>query len=154
MDNMSIKLFKNESDVVTMPSIGLTQTAEQASLVSEDIKTELAKETIKTIRLKEDTEIDLDNFILDLSDIDQVTSSQKEVIKALLSKHGAVSIYLYKKQGLIKLGVGEKYELERILPLIKFYVFNNEIKIYKNFKKGSPIEEVDTKDITKLRLHL
>ena len=50
--------------------------------------------------------------------------------------------------------MGDKYSLERLVPLVREYVFNNEIKVYKNFKVGDKPEEVDHKDITKMRLNL
>ena len=50
--------------------------------------------------------------------------------------------------------MGDKYSLERLVPIVKEYVFNNEIKVYKNFQVGKPVEEVDGKDITKMRLKL
>ena len=155
MDNETIKLFNHDQNTVIMPQIKQeTDDENQQSLVSEDISSDISGESVKIIRVKEDTIIDENNFILDLSDVGQITASQKEVIKSLISSYGNTSIYLYKKQGLIKLGEGDKYSLERILPLIKLHVFDNAIRIYKNFKRDEPVNEISTKDITKLRLHL
>lgn len=154
MDDNNIKLFNTDQDSIVLPNIGGTDATSQQTLISEDINKDISGEMVKTIRVKEDTEIDPENFVLDLSNIDQITASQKEVVKSLISRFGTTSIYLYKRQGLIKLGNGDKYSLERLLPLIRFHVFNNEIKIYKNFEIGKPLDEVDSKDITKLRLHL
>lgn len=154
MDESTIKLFKDDSTNVAMPSISIEQTEEQAKLTSDDISSDISGETVKVIRVKEDVDIDPENFVLDLSDIDQVSASQKEVLKSLVIPDGTVSVYLYKKQGLIRLGGGDKYTLERLLPIIKEHVFNGELNVYKNFERGKPVETIDCKDITKLRLRL
>ena len=151
---MDINLFKNDNGEVALPSIEIQQSDEQAKLMSDNIASELSKPTIKTIRIKEDIEIDPLNFVIDLSCVDTVTVLQKDVLKSLISSSGDASIYLYKKQGLIKIGVGKRFELERLFPIIKNAVFNDEIKVYKNLNKGGEIEEINTKDITNYRLNL
>ena len=50
--------------------------------------------------------------------------------------------------------MGEQYSLERMIPLIKQFVFENKIKVYKNFEKDKPLIEVVSRDITKMRLNL
>lgn len=155
MDKANIKLFNDDSNNVMLPTIQGQQTEEQSALVSEDITKDINDDTVKTLRVKEELDIEPENFVLDLTNLEQITASQKQVMVSLISSKGTVAIYMYKpKQGLVKLGNGEKYSLERTLPLIRYYVFNNELKIYKNFEKGKPVVEVDTKDITKLRLNL
>ena len=154
MDGLGIKLFNHDENKIVLPSMNRVVEPEENKLISESIEKDIGGDTVKTIRVKEDTEIMDVNFVLDLSNIDQVTNLQKEVIKSLVVKDGNTAVYMYKKQGLIKLGDGEKYTLERLLPLVKHYVFHDKLKIYKNFKKGEPVNEIDTRDITQLRLKL
>ena len=66
----------------------------------------------------------------------------------------AFTAWYNSKNGLTAFGMGDKFLLERLVPLIREHIFNNEIKVYKNFKVGNPLEEVNSKDITKMRLNL
>lgn len=155
MDSQNLQLFSHDQNKVVLPSVKVEDTEKSGiSLMSEGVLEDISGETVKTLRIKEEFEIDPNNFILDLSDVGQVTAAQKDVIKSLIAKDGDTAIYLYKKQGLIKLGVGNKYSLERVLPILKVHVFDNAIRIYKNFSRGCAVNEIDTKDITKLRLGL
>ena len=80
---------------------------------------------------------------------------QKNSLKALVSSEGTIQLYLYiKGKGLMAFGMGEKYTLEKMIPLLRFHVFDNEIKIYKDFKVGCKPVEIENRDITKMRLNL
>jgi hypothetical protein len=65
-----------------------------------------------------------------------------------------VSLYLYRKDGLVKFGMGEKYSLEREIPLLRHFIFGDEIRVYKNYIEGEPIVEVTGRDVTQMRLNL
>lgn len=154
-ENSNIKLFNADQNKIEMPSINQDLSDEQAKLISDDIQKAISGEQVKIIIVQEDIEISPLNYIFDFTDLSAINVIQKEALKALISKTGDIQLYLYKKQsGLIAFGMGNKYDLERMVPLIKHNVFNDEIKIYKNFKIGSTPEEVVSKDITKMRLNL
>lgn len=155
MDNSGIQLFGSDANDIAMPSIGTELSEEQQGLMSESISKAISGETVKTLLLPEDTEIAPLNYIFDFTDLTSINTVQKEALKGLVSYYGDVQLYLYKqKSGLTAFGMGDRYKLERMVPLIRSYIFNNEIKIYRNFAPGNPVEEVDTKDITRMRLNL
>lgn len=153
--NGNIKLFNTDQDNVAMPSIGVATVDEQSALISESIEEAISGEQVKTLILPEDSEIAPLNYIFDFSDVQSINKIQQSALKALVARDGDVQLYLYRKQGgLTAFGEGNKYVLERMIPLIRHHVFNNEIKIYKNFAVGQEVEEVFAKDITKMRLNL
>ena len=156
MDNTSdIKLFKEDKNEVAMPSIDTEMTSEQAELISESIDKAIGGEQVKVVILKEVDEIAEDNYIFDFTELASINVIQKEALKSLVTNNGNVQLYLYKKgSGLTSFGSGDRYNLEMMIPLVRNYVFNSEIKIYKNYKVGEPAKEVISKDITKMRLHL
>lgn len=156
MDNESnIKLFNTDQSAVVMPHIDKEVSKESSSLISESIDGAILGDKVKTLIIPEDTEIVPYNYIFDFSDLTSINVIQKSSLKSLISKYGEVQLYIYNRtKGLTAFGMGDKYSLERLVPLLREYVFNNEIKVYKNFRVGEKPEEVDHKDITKMRLNL
>lgn len=120
-----------------------------------DLNKTIMGEKVKTILIKEDVDIYPNNYVLDFSDIASINAIQKDVIKSLVSVDGDIKLYLYKKDtGLTSFGMGSKFKLETMIPLVKQYVFSDEIKVYKDFQVGEKIQEVVSRDITKLRMNL
>lgn len=156
MDNTEgIKLFNTDGTNVSMPKINNDDITKESELVSESIDGAILGDKVKTLIVPEDTEIAPFNYIFDFTDLQSITVIQKSSLKSLISLYGDVQLYIYNKQkGLTAFGMGDRYSLERIVPIIREYVFNNEIKVYKNFRIGEKPEEVDRKDITKMRLNL
>lgn len=154
-NDSNIKLFNADQNSVVLPTISVEATNTENSLISESIDGAILGDKVKTLIIPEDLEISTHNYIFDFTDLATVNVLQKLSLKSLISKYGDVQLYLYnKKTGLTAFGMGDKYSLERLVPLIKEHVFNNEIKIYKNFVIGNKLEEVVSKDITKMRLNL
>jgi len=156
MDNSdSIKLFDTTSSDVVLPTISTEATEDSKSLISESIDRKILGDKVITLDIPEDSEISQENFIFDFTNFGQINVMQKNSLKSLLNSDGTVQLYLYiKGKGLMSFGFGEKYALEKLIPLIRFHVFNNEIKVYKNFKYGDKPVEVENRDITQLRLNL
>lgn len=156
MDNgNSIKLFDVDKNDVVLPTIEKDATQQSAELISEEIDGAILGDKVKTLIIPEDTDIALYNYVFDFTNLQSINVVQKSSLKALISLHGDIQLYLYNdKNGLTAFGMGDKYSLERTVPLIKKFVFNDEIKIYKNFRVGKQLEEVVSKDITKMRLNL
>lgn len=156
MDSESIQLFDSNNDEVIMPSIMTEKVQEeQAKLMSDSIDNAILGPNVKTLILPEDSQIAEYNYIFDFTKAEKISSIQKEALKALISSNGDTQLYLYKQQsGLLSIGFGDRYSLERVVPIIKQYVFDNEIPVYKNFKVGKPVTEVVSRDITKMRLKL
>ncbi len=156
MDNEStIKLFNTDPDAIAMPHISNEMVEDSSKLISESINEAILGDQVKTLIIPEDTEIAPYNYIFDFSDLSSINVIQKSSLKSLISKYGDIQLYIYNKtKGLTAFGMGDKYSLERLVPLLREFVFNNEIKVYKNFRVGETPEEVDHKDITKMRLNL
>ena len=78
-----------------------------------------------------------------------------EALKGLVSfDRKDVTLYLYKKNKLIEFGKGDSYELDRIIPLMVQYVFDEDTKVYKDYTREKGAILVKDVDITKLRLNL
>lgn len=156
MDNEStLKLFNTDPDAIAMPHISSEVSEDSSKLISESINDAILGDQVKTLIIPEDTEIAPYNYIFDFSDLSSINVIQKSSLKSLISRYGDIQLYIYNKtKGLTAFGMGDKYSLERLVPLIREFVFNNEIKVYKNFRVGETPEEVDHKDITKMRLNL
>jgi hypothetical protein len=65
-----------------------------------------------------------------------------------------VALYLYRKSGIVKFCMGEKYSLERMIPLLRHFIFGDEIEVYKNYHIGEVPVPVTNRDITQMRLNL
>lgn len=155
MDKANISLFNDDGNKVAMPSINKELDQNDKELVSESIDNAILNEQVKTLLLPETEEISPINYIFDFSEVESATFMQMLTIKGLKSKDGDVSIYLYNKnKALFFIGYGEKYKLERTLPIIKKFIFEDKIKIYKNFERGKEVNLVEGMDITQMRLNL
>lgn len=155
MDELNIQLFKDDGSKIAMPSISNEELEKQKSLVSENVEKGILGDTVKTLLIPEDAEIADLNYIFDFSTLESINPVQKEALKALVRLDGNVQLYLYKSEiGLTAFGTGDDFLLEKMVPLIKFHVFNDEIRVVKNFKRGHQLNEVKTMDFTKMRLNL
>ena len=150
MDKTSIELFGTDANSVVIPSIEKANT----ELYSESISEVLLAPKVDVISVPKDSKVNQNNFIFDFSNLDSISVMQKEVLKSLVSQDGNIELYLYRKNGLVSFGLGEKYYLERVIPLVKQWIFGDEIKVYKDFIPGKQIFEVTGRDFTKLRLNI
>lgn len=150
--NDDIKLFKNEGDVVALPSQDLKV---DETLMKDDLDNKIMGQVVKVLDIPEDTEIEDENYIFDFGEVGIINVMQKKALTALISKDGDIRLYLYnKKNGLFAFGYGEKYKLEKIIPILRRNVLDDEVKVYKNYKIGERPVEVKDRDITKMRLNL
>lgn len=157
MDKSSINIFGSNSDTTAiMPTIQTEVSNEQSELISDEnqVYDNIMHDTVVRISLPKEATIAEKNFIFDFSDMESISVFQKEALKSLVSTEGNVSLYLYKKNNITKFGEGEQFTLERMVPLLRHYVFCDDIKIYKDYAEGKPLEEIEARDITKLRLNL
>lgn len=154
MDNIGIKLFKSDSKEVSLPSIGEEVVEQQKSIMSQSIEGAISGEKVKTLILPEEAMIDKSNIVFDFSEMETISIFQKEALKGLVCKDGDTSLYLYKKNTLVKIGTGHRHLLERLIPLIREQVFGDTVRVFKDFEVGKPVIEMNKKDITQLRLNL
>lgn len=150
-----IKLFNNSNDKIEMPSMTDGDIENQQSLVSENIEDKISQHKIKALNIKEDTVIAPFNYVFDFSTTDNISVLKRNVLKSLIdNRNGDTTLYLYGKSGLCEIGKGERYNLARVIPLIKSSVFDDTVRVYKDFQPNEPLKEVNRRDITKLRLNL
>lgn len=154
MEEKELKIFNDDSSKVSMPSISSDELNEQNKLKSHSIDSAISGTTVKKLIVPEESNIEDKNFIFDFTDIDSISVFQMDAIKSFIDSDGDVALYLYNKNGMVKFGYGDKFKLERIIPLVKFNVFDNKLKVYKNYHKGDIPVQLESTDITKLRLNL
>lgn len=157
MDKTSINIFGNNSDTnAIMPTINSEISSEQSELISDknQVYDNIMHDTVVRISLPKEAKIADKNFIFDFSNMESISVFQKEALKSLVAPEGNVSLYLYKKDTITKFGEGEQFNLERMIPLLRHYVFTDDIRIYKDYAEGKALEEIEARDITKLRLNL
>lgn len=154
MEKLEISLFDTPSDKLVMPSDNNEDLEKQKELTSNEVNGAIFGKNVKTVVLKEDDQITIPNYVLDFSECTEISVFQKEALKNLRHKDGDTAIYMYNKKSLLKLGYGLGYKLENLLALTKRHVFSDEIKIYRDVEHNKPLEEVITRDITKLKLNL
>lgn len=154
MDSVNLKLFNSNTDEIVLPNVSPETVEEQKQLMSQSIEKEIGGKQVKKIILPEDSVIEHSNFLFDFSEVESISIFQKEAIKGLISKNGDTALYLYKPSSLVRFGWGDRYTLERLVPILREQVFGNEIRVFKDFQEGQPIIEVSKKDITKLRINL
>lgn len=154
MDSVNIKLFNSDTTEVALPNVSDEAVEEQKQLMSQSIEKEIGGRQVKKLILPEDSAIEHNNFLFDFSEVESISIFQKEAIKGLISNNGDTALYLYKPSSLVRFGWGDRYTLERLIPIIREQVFGNEIRIFKDFQEGEPLNEVSKKDITKLRINL
>lgn len=148
-----IKLISADPNKVALPSINNDNN--DSDLISESIDGAILGEQVKTLIIPEENEIYPLNYVIDLTNYKTMSALQKQSLVALLSVYGDIELYLYSdSMGLVSFGMGDKYSLERLIPLVKQYVFDDELAIYKNLQSNGQYEVVKGRDITKMRLNL
>lgn len=153
MDKMSINLFGSDLSEVSLPNISEKDVEDSKKLYSADISDAILGEQVETLIIPKETSINPENIVIDFSEIGSISTIQRDVIKSLVNEEGHTEIYLYKKNSLVSIGVGDKYYMERVVPIIKDAIFNNEVRIYKNYQPGKPIYEITGRDFTKMRMN-
>lgn len=155
MEKSNISLFDTPEDEFKMPSeMSEEDKKEQDKLISDNIGDAILGKEVKVIILPEEVEIQYPNYVLDFTNCPEITIFQKEALTNLMSKDGDTALYLYNQKALTRFGYGLQYKLENLMILTKKHIFGDAIRIYRNVKKGEPIDEVITRDISRQRLNL
>lgn len=156
MDNMEIDLFGEDNDAnkVIMPGELNKESEEelQEQLVSADVLKAISAEQVKSVMLDEKETVDLPNYVIDLSQVDEVDPIQLMALDALLNEYGDTSIYLNTKTGLSEAGKGFGEILNKILAKSMAHIFNNKCRVYRNYELGKEPREITGKDMSNLRL--
>lgn len=150
MDNLN--LFNNLSTNPVVP--GELKIDDCSGLMSQDISQALLGEVVKTLIVPETMEIELPNYVIDFTNIDDLNVFQKESIKSLLSEKGTVAIYIHKKENMAKVGYGSKEKLDYMISTFRTHVLGEDAKVYENVEKGKELIEVKMKDVTRLMMNI
>lgn len=137
-----------------MPTDGNKQEKSVEMLKSEGIERAIKGETVKSIMLPEDLQIDFPNYVIDLSDMETINDFQMKSIDSLLHSQGDLPIYLNTKLGIVKIGKGKTEILDRLLALIVTSLLGPKCKLYKNYVPGEIPKVVSTKDICTMRMRI
>ncbi len=127
----------------------------QDILISEGVEDALKGDTVKSMILKENEDIEIPNFTLDMSNVQSVGQLQMEALDALLHTDGNTALYvLNTKTGMVKLGMGLNGMLNKILPRVVYNVFGEECKIYGDFEIGKKAKLITDTNITTKRMNI
>jgi len=156
-----------------MPNTGIMLPGKHInSDMSKELRSEVIGDTLVTrkvsiLNIPEEQEIDRKNFIFDFSKVSSISVFQKEALKSLLVKQNTneviandevgnseTTIYMYKGKKLVKLGKGDSSILERIVPIMKKHVFDEEIEIYRDYIIGEEVQKFECPDIGNMRMNL
>ncbi len=149
-------LFSSDPNKVQMPNVDSAQIDKGAESKMEQVKKAIYGDVVEKVLVDKEQTLCEKNYVFDFSDNPAVGYLQVVALKSLVpnSEESDTGVYLNKKSGAQLLGYGVSYELERLVPLIKRYVFEDEVKVYRDVKPGQHYDEVTEVDFTRLRLKL
>ena len=153
-DKDELEIFSDDGKNPKLPSISKEKYNENSSLKSEGTEDAISGKSVKTVIIKEDSDIEYPNYVLDFSNVESINVIQKSALKSLISDRGDTAIYLYKKDAIVKIGSGIGEILSTLINIINQSTMNGEISVYKDVIPGKEIEEIKGKDITKLRMRI
>jgi hypothetical protein len=154
MEKSNVRLFDTPDDQFIMPGSNPEDLAKQEALTKSEIDNAIFGRKIKTVVLPEEAQIELPNYVIDLTDLGEITIFQKAALQNLLTTGGDTAIYFYLGKRFTRVGYGMSHRLENLLSLTKKHIFSDKISIYRNLERDKPVDEVVTRDVTKLRLNL
>ena len=151
-------LFASNENEIALPSEALNEDDTGLPAGIEDVATIISKDTVEQVIIPDapGEEFDRSNYLIDLSRLKSWSYMQRQSLKSLISKNGDTSIYLLSGavDKPVLLGKGKREILDFILPGIKQGVFDNQIRIYKDFDDESEKKEIDNLDVTDFKLDL
>lgn len=166
MSESVIKLFNDESADIAMPSADSEKNKE---LIKNTFGNAIDGDIVQKVLVTIKSSIAPKNYVLDFSNVGIITIFQKEALKSLVYKKKKqtikeqeqyeepelITIYMARTgKDLTELGKGERYYLEKALPLLKSHIFADDIVVYKDFKAdGSHIEIISDEKVN-YRLNL
>lgn len=151
MAEQQLKIFSDDSIVLPGESGTDIDTKE---LMQGNIEESITGEVVENVNIPKENQIDLPNYVIDLSEIDELELVQIHALDCVLDAEGDVTVYAYLKGSMVKLGMGHREKLDRLLVLIIKHIYENKALLYKDFEIGKPVKVVSDKSITHLRLSL
>lgn len=157
MKDKDIQIFDDNDEVVLPGSehgdgSDTPIDVEESNLISHGVVDAISGEVVKSVLIPEDTGIIQPNYVIDLTDIKDVEPLQIVALDSLVHEDGDVALYLYITGGIQKIGMGYSWMLDKILVTAMNNVFGEECRVYRDFTPGEPVEVIDGKNITNLKL--
>lgn len=154
--SLDLELFDSKPDEVIVPSENIDKSGSKLDSDSEAIEKALLGEKVKLDLSREDLEIYPENYVIDLTNKNgKIESTEVLVLESLKRKGGDIALYLYAKgNGMVFFGTSFRQYLSRILPIVKKYIFLDEIEIYENVERNKPLHILNATDITKQKINL
>lgn len=143
-----------QSTEFVMPSVDPEGNNE--NLVTDGVEEAIGGETVSEIMVESSDNIMTLNYVIDLRSIESLSNNQLGAIQSLLTSDmvsGVVGIYGYTQKGLYLLGVAKEQVEDVILTIVRTSL-DEGTKVWKNVSEDSPGTLLESRDITKIRLHL
>lgn len=165
----SDELFQNSDKSIILK---IPENESQAhKLIQKDIQAELQKDQVSQTVIQEDSGVELPNYTLDFTGVDQITQYQMRALEELLidnynegetankvgnglSIDDRIPIYVWQNKDIMKLGYGDLITVSKILPQIVQKVFVGQCKLYKDMIPGKQVNETKGMDLQALRMQL
>lgn len=162
----TIELFAPENDVLVIPDAkSTTETLHSDTLLSRGIDREIGGDTVDVISVPTTNQLELPNYMIDLSKVDSIGPSEFNAINAYILDEGHMradvdssefdtAIYLIKDGQTSLLGYAQGYVMDKILPDLLDRVFSGSSRLYRDAQYGQVAKLVKQLDASRVRLVL
>lgn len=152
MDNIeNVAEQGNDSveEVVIIPSV---KSRQNEDLISVGIEEAIQRDSIDTVLLKEETEIHIPSYLLDMTGVGDIMPASLQALQTMLTAEGDTAVYMKNGTMIGTIGYGESQELYNRLETYISNVYSNKCKLYKN--KGKGFKEIRPMDVDNIELEL
>lgn len=148
MDNLE---KDSRQDKMIMPG---DSDKDYSELISEDIVDNISRKQVSTVLIKEQSEMQIPSYLIDLSKVQTVLECSLIAITSMLNKefNGDISVYIKTKQGVFGLGKGDSVKLSRYLTVFLKATFGDDVGVYKNI--GNGFKRINVNDVSNVLLEL
>ncbi len=147
MDNLSI----NNSNEIVMPGSNTNSVQGNEDLMSADISEAIQSKKIKSVLIKSDAELMSPSYILDMTEVENITEESFKAIQGILSG-GDTALYIKSNNNVNLVGYGDGQLLYSVLDGIIKHMYNAQCKMYKHTTKGTKL--VRESEVDSIRLNL
>lgn len=163
-------LFQSSDHRVKL-NLPTNENNEMLKLKSKDISDAIQGTTVKTALIPADKKVELPNYTLDFTGVEQISQYQMRALDEILlddynddevlnqvgdgqSISDRIPIYVWANKDILKLGYGDLSIVCKILPSLVQRVFGGQCKLYKDVVPGQPVKESKQMDLAALRMQI
>lgn len=163
-------LFQSSDHRVKL-NLPTNENNEMLKLRSKDISDAIQGTTVKTALIPADKKVELPNYTLDFTGVEQISQYQMRALDEILiddynddevlnqvgdgqSISDRIPIYVWANKDILKLGYGDLSIVCKILPSLVQRVFGGQCKLYKDVVPGQPVKESKQMDLAALRMQI